>query len=430
MPTNPRVARDIFDCVRLKQRNVDNYQYDSICGNGRSDLFAADTNYLGRLKHLRLCLWDTQDSEQAIAVLDSMSKLTSLDMDLREVFYDKAVLPKLVFRALNTDRERSSIRSLSLEGIDFAYYSGTFPRLLEARNLKHLQLVYCHNYGPFLQMLTTLSLELATLTISEYDHGSGSFDDNADGFIRSLSSLERVSLTLDADFEHLHGLLDWSTLHKCALAVRSLKVQYHLVQPPYPSDKNVSDFRRFCQNASGLEQLSMSGIEVSMKETSGDKYIQGSLEQFLVSYHLTLLLKSVITDIRFQDCVQTASALVVLKLVVWVNFDTAPLSKDASIEAHVKEAQDMERRRELLVKSTADKIFSTLASACPKLKVVVIETAWQYGRDDSAVRAFLKTRQIDLYGHTTIVGVPVEPHMVKHYEPCSDILESDRFVFA
>lgn len=136
------------------------------------------------------------------------------------------------------------------------------------------------------------------------------------------------------------------------------------------------------------------------------------------------------TDTRLQDCVQTASALVVLKLTMWVSSNALPLGNGTSLEAHVKQAQDLAQRREHLVKRTADKILSTLAPRCPKLKVVVVETTWEYGQAGYAVRAFLKSKQIDLYGRATVVGMPVELCMVKHYEPCSDILEDDRFVFA
>ena len=83
------------------------------------------------------------------------------------------------------------------------------------------------------------------------------------------------------------------------------------------------------------------------------------------------------TDTRLQDCVQTASALVVLKLTMWVSSNALPLGNDASLEAHVKQAQDLAQRREHLVKRTADKILSTLAPRCPKLKVVVVETTWE-----------------------------------------------------
>jgi hypothetical protein len=431
VPASPRVAGDIFDCIRLNQRNVDNYQYDNVDLNGSSDAFAADAEHRARVKHLRLCLWDTRNREQAHTVLDSVHGLTSLNVDIREGgFKLHHVALELAFRALSKDYERSWIRSLRLDGIDFGRYGRPLPRLPGAQNLKHLQLVYCHTYGPFLQMLTALSTDLVTLTIEEGDTGSGSFDDDVNDFIRSLSSLERVSLTLDADFEQLQGLLDWSALHKCAPVIKSLKLQYRCVLPPYPSDENVLDFRRFCENASSLEQLSISGIDLPMNKEFGDMDVHGSLEQFLVSLHLSLPLEGAITDMNFQGCVQRASALAVLRLNVWVSCNTIPLSHGASLEAHVRRAQDLAQRREHLIKRTADKILSTLASSCPRLKVVVIEATWEYGLADYAVRAFLKSKQIDLFGHSTVVGMPVEPHMIKHYEPCSDVLEPDKFVFA
>ncbi|GAB7327215.1 hypothetical protein MBLNU13_g11116t1 [Cladosporium sp. NU13] len=195
VPTSPRVAREIFDFVRLKQGRVDNHQYDSFCLRdryGHREAFAADVNYLARVKHLRLRLWEELDSRQAEIMLNSMHELTSLDVGLRKAcFTGDPILLHLVIRA-------------------------------------------------------------------------------------------------------------------------------------------------------------------------------------------------------FSDCVRTASALVVLKLTMWVNCDAIPTRNDASTKALVKEAQNMAQRREHTAKRTADKIFSTLASDCPRLNVVVIETAWQYGWDDEFVRAFLK----------------------------------------
>lgn len=291
MPTSPRVARDIFHCVRLKQCNFDNHQYDSIRDlNGDLGAFAADADHLARVKHLRICIWDPRDSEQATAVLESMHELTSVDVDIRKNDAEvNRIALGLDFRALSFNHERSWIRSLRLDAIDFD--RGTFPGLPGAQNLKHLQLVCCSSYDLFLQELTALSLNLDTLTIEEAGNGGGSFGTHANNFIRSLSSLERVRLTLEADFERVRRLLDWSALHGCASVLRSLKLQYHSVLAPYPSDENVLDFRRFCQKASSLEQLSISGIDLPM-ENFGDVYIHGSLEQFLVSLFLGLLIKT------------------------------------------------------------------------------------------------------------------------------------------
>lgn len=103
-----------------------------------------------------------------------------------------------------------------------------------------------------------------------------------------------------------------------------------------------------------------------------------------------------------------------------------------------------------LAKSTADKVLSELANSCPKLMAVVIEVEddrlvashsrsnsdGNDGDDDEgngtnyimpkycdATYAFIRAQQIDLYGNMSTVGMAVETHMVKHYEPCSDILD-------
>lgn len=71
----------------------------------------------------------------------------------------------------------------------------------------------------------------------------------------------------------------------------------------------------------------------------------------------------------------------------------------------------------------ADRVFSTLAVCCPKLTAVVVMTEGDY----SSASAFMKSKQTDLHGLTTIVDMVVEPHMVKHFEPCSDVLEPVKF---
>lgn len=80
-------------------------------------------------------------------------------------------------------------------------------------------------------------------------------------------------------------------------------------------------------------------------------------------------------------------------------------------------------------KRTADMILSTLVVDCPGLAAVVIRTTWGESEAVPSVHAFLKSKQIDLYGRVSIVGMAVELCMVKHHEPCSEILESEKFIF-
>jgi hypothetical protein len=76
-----------------------------------------------------------------------------------------------------------------------------------------------------------------------------------------------------------------------------------------------------------------------------------------------------------------------------------------------------------LFQCTADRIFSTLATV-----TAVVFQAYVCTAEESY--AFLKSKQIGLDGQVAVVGTPVEPRMVKHYEPCSDVLEEANFIFA
>jgi hypothetical protein len=105
--------------------------------------------------------------------------------------------------------------------------------------------------------------------------------------------------------------------------------------------------------------------------------------------------------------------------------------------------------RQRLAQSTADKILSELSNSCPELMAVVIEMKddrlvalshsyshlhsvggfghdganWTMPKREDLIYAFIRSKQTDLYGNTFTVGMAVEACMVKHYEPCSDILD-------
>jgi hypothetical protein len=79
------------------------------------------------------------------------------------------------------------------------------------------------------------------------------------------------------------------------------------------------------------------------------------------------------------------------------------------------------RTRGRLVKSTADKIFSSLAIGCPQLTVVVIEMQGPEPEDDW-VHSFLRSKQVGADGETTIVGLAGEENEIHPYRSCSDIL--------
>lgn len=71
----------------------------------------------------------------------------------------------------------------------------------------------------------------------------------------------------------------------------------------------------------------------------------------------------------------------------------------------------------------ADMIFDSLASSCPSLVALVIDAS---GAELHARPVgFLRAKQLDLYGKTTFVGVPVPLRELVYHEPCSEILSEE-----
>lgn len=81
-------------------------------------------------------------------------------------------------------------------------------------------------------------------------------------------------------------------------------------------------------------------------------------------------------------------------------------------------------RRQRLIKTTIKNIFALLGFGCPDLTAVVIAMRGREA-EDNEVHSFVRSKQI-VHGHWTSVVTPVDHHMVKYHEPCSEILEQDK----
>lgn len=71
----------------------------------------------------------------------------------------------------------------------------------------------------------------------------------------------------------------------------------------------------------------------------------------------------------------------------------------------------------------ADHIFQSLAVTNPRLTAIVIGLNCEGGCAIKIV-AFLRSKQADLFGSSTCVGIQTEEKLVKFHEPCSDVLEN------
>ncbi|KAK3636931.1 hypothetical protein LTR56_012591 [Elasticomyces elasticus] len=80
------------------------------------------------------------------------------------------------------------------------------------------------------------------------------------------------------------------------------------------------------------------------------------------------------------------------------------------------------------VQMMADRVFKELSVSCPELIGLVIDARDKYNdptRKPFKRFGYLRGTQTDACGRAEAVGVPIEPHMIKHHEPCAEILEDD-----
>lgn len=258
LPLYHFLSVDIELIVRFRQRNVVNYQYRS---NG-PDVWVnlpPDEDDLSRVTSLQLYLENEKHCKHAALLLDLVKSLVRLEIQI----LDDSV--KLLDTLLLLTRFRPhKPKSLQLDRFDFSDGVHSLEQLVEIKKLEELQLTNCANYRRLLRELKNLPLGLKTFRIHEYGMGERDFGIDSNNFIRSLDSLERVSLTLDSDFEFLDPstLLDWSSLRACASMLKYLRLEYYSIKSPFSCQTTALDFSVFCKLAINLEQLSISGIDI------------------------------------------------------------------------------------------------------------------------------------------------------------------------
>jgi len=73
----------------------------------------------------------------------------------------------------------------------------------------------------------------------------------------------------------------------------------------------------------------------------------------------------------------------------------------------------------------ADKIFERLGTSCTRLTALVFDVR---ALDDDCGRpvlryVYLRGTQFDIYGRTATVGIPITPHIIRHHELRSEVLD-------
>jgi hypothetical protein len=75
----------------------------------------------------------------------------------------------------------------------------------------------------------------------------------------------------------------------------------------------------------------------------------------------------------------------------------------------------------------ADKTFEILCPSCPQLTVIVLESVTYL---NTSTWSFVRPTKVGQRGaQSRFLGMDLAPYVVKDYEPCSDMLEPEKWVF-
>lgn len=268
--------------IRLRQRSLTNYQYRF----NNPDLWRVsppDEEQLAHITTLHLLLKNSHDRNNAVSLLESTPSLSSLNLELHSLHADDFSTSEKFSRLQRGPRR---LRSLRVQNICFLLGSSTIAGLVELEELEELQVIDCKEYNCLLRDMKSLPLKLKALCIHECDETTKLFNSIENDFLRSLSPMVRLSLTLGSDFNLPSSLLDWSALQAHAPALQCLRIKY--TWPELPFSKFQSGFAQFCKAALSLKLLAISGVTVG----NGDD----DIAQFLVGNHMETVLANIRTD--------------------------------------------------------------------------------------------------------------------------------------
>ena len=245
---------DIERTVRSNQHALTNYQFRHN-GSEVLRLLAPKTDHLTLITILQLYLRREDDYKHTVFLLESTPNLVSLDI---EVLMDS---PDTIFPSMPLAGGPRSLRSLRLECLLFENGGTALFDVVRFEDLEEFQLFFCKDYGRLLLELTHshMPLKLKSFCIDEQDTWEVQFDDNTNIFLRSLKSMERISLALDPDMGQWYNPPDFSALAVHASTLKYLRVECQDLVVMFPTESSITAFERFCESAN-LEQLAISGV--------------------------------------------------------------------------------------------------------------------------------------------------------------------------
>ncbi|KAK5726851.1 hypothetical protein LTR15_002741 [Elasticomyces elasticus] len=283
-------------------------------------------------------------------------------------------------------------RSLRLEGVKLLSAVEAVADAIEFDQLETLVLEKCHATHAIFAKLSESQHKLKAITnIHCCAEDEGAFD-----FGELLMSTKGLKvIRVDAGDSTARDSCSWPAIGRHGQTLKILYVNDFEKESnlfgTWTWDRSFHHFMEMCKACADLQQLATWAPLVHERSW---KNKDGFLD--------------------FLQCLTHLRKLRILRLFVYVG-DLIPEGK----RIHVITLK-------FTMQILANKIFKELSVSCPDLVGLVIDARDKYNdckRRPVAQLGYLRGATTDACGRREAVGVPTEPDMIKHYEPCAEILD-------
>ena len=347
----------------------------------------------------------------------------------------------MLFRPDEVISQSPRLRCLFVKHFALKLVAPILSQSMDLSKLEEVRLVDCHFVG---HMLLSLSLEQVDWKVLYIDEAECS---NDRGKLKSFVQTMNAPRTLAFGRQYTHYYeeegdetheLCWKdyTLHSSTLKSLRANIE-HTGGGPFSnrSGNNVADFDDFCKSASNLDQLAV--ISPDIEEESWHE--EHGFSTFLVSI-LFSQDSMPISNPCIKDCLTSVTTLTTLELFVfpeclvstWIPYCKCGCRGQPTDNLEVFSVTTVN----LVFTRAANKVFQTLGPSCPAFTALLFRAQDRKSARDGICAydlicaydhlfAFTRSLKIDESGDATYEAMRVEPHMLKHYEPRSEILDMD-----
>ncbi|KAK3726024.1 hypothetical protein LTR37_000172 [Vermiconidia calcicola] len=310
----------------------------------------------------------------------------------------------LFSRPTSTTAPNFQLNRLQFRRFDCKSLGETLASAMDMVKLEHLALVNCWNTSVLFESLDAGQINLKSLVDERCKSPADPWACSLEYLLRRFQGLRVLRITRGMNGDQ--DVCSWKAMQTHGNSLRSLFVDdaadyVNLYLDGPQGGRDMADFRKLCEECPSLEQLAIQPPPAKQGLATGDFGFQS-----------------------FLSCLKNLPKLTALRLITYPT-TLAEDSADEDDDDEVRVARELRTEKDM--QQLADYVFSALSESCPRFKALVLDAreSQQALKNGDQVQkfGFLRELRTDPFNRKRVDGFVIEPHMIKHHEPCAQIFE-------